>query len=127
MNGPVTETATLASAPIVTGSVVSVLDSPDPVARRRTVNFSITIKNTGNIVWSSATITIKIYKPDGSLVATPAVTVKSIQPGSQYTYRISWRVPYNAPRGIWHYEVYVNYAGILIDSNTDPANTITVR
>jgi uncharacterized protein YfaS (alpha-2-macroglobulin family) len=55
------------------------------------------------------------------------VTVKSIQPGSQYTYRISWRVPYNAPTGIWHYEVYVNYAGVLIDSSTGPTNTITVR
>jgi hypothetical protein len=127
MNGPVSETATLSSPTVIAGSIVSVSDSPDPVARRRTVNFSITINNTGNIVWSSATVTIKIYKPDGSLVATPEVTVKGIQPGSQYTYRISWRVPYNAPTGIWHYEVYVNYAGVLIDSSTDPANTITVR
>jgi len=61
------------------------------------------------------------------LVATPKVTVKSIQPGGQYIYRISWRVPYNAPTGIWHYEAYVNYAGVLIASSTNPANTITVR
>jgi uncharacterized protein YfaS (alpha-2-macroglobulin family) len=93
---------------------------------RRTVNFSVTVKNTGNIVWSSATVTIKIYRPDGTLVAAPAVTVK-IQPGGQYTCRISWKVPYNAPTGILHYEVYVNYAGVLIASSTDPANTITVR
>ena len=127
MNEPLSETATLASSAIITGRIVSVSDSPDPVARRRTVNFSITIKNTGNIVWSSATITIKIYRPDGALVATPALTVKGIQPGGQYSYRISWRVPYNAPRGIWHYKVYVNYAGVFIASSTDPANTITVR
>ena len=55
------------------------------------------------------------------------MTVKGIQPGGQYSYRISWRVPYNAPRGIWHYKVYVNYAGVFIASSTDPANTITVR
>jgi uncharacterized protein YfaS (alpha-2-macroglobulin family) len=97
------------------------------VARRRTVNFSVTIKNTGNIVWSSATITIKIYRPDGNLAATQAVSVKGIQPGSQYTYRINWRVPYNAPRGIWHYEVYINYSDVLIASSTNPANTIKVE
>jgi len=122
-------TSTMASStsPSTTGSIVSVSDSPDPVARRGTVNFSVTVKNTGNIVWSSSTVTIKIYRPDGTLVATPKVTVKSIQPGGQYIYRISWRVPYNAPTGIWHYEAYVNYAGVLIASSTNPANTITVR
>jgi hypothetical protein len=122
-----TSTTTSSTGPVTRGSIVSVADSPDPVARRRTVNFSVTVKNTGNIVWSGATVTIKIYRPDGSLAATPAVTVKSIQPGGQYTYRVSWRVPYNAPTGIWHYEVYVNYAGVLIASSTGPANTITVR
>jgi hypothetical protein len=122
-----TSTMTSPTSPITTGSIVSVSDSPDPVARRRTVNFSVTIKNTGNIVWSSATITIKIYRPDGNLAATQAVSVKGIQPGSQYTYRINWRVPYNAPRGIWHYEVYINYSDVLIASSTNPANTIKVE
>jgi hypothetical protein len=55
------------------------------------------------------------------------LTVKGIQPGSQYTCRINWKVPYNAPRGIWHYKVYLNYAGVLVASSTDPASTITVR
>jgi hypothetical protein len=127
MNGPVSEAATLASSTIATGSIVSVSDSPDPVARHRTVYFSVTIKNTGNTAWSGASISIKIYRPDGTLVASPAVTVGGIQPGGQSSYTIGWRVPYNAPTGIWHYQVYVNNAGILIASSTDPANTITVR
>jgi len=122
-----TSTMTSTTSPVMTGSIVSVSDSPDPVARRLTVNFSVTVKNTGNIVWSGATITIKIYRPDGTLVAAPVMTFGGIQPGGQSTYRISWSVPNGAPRGIWHYEVYVNYAGVLIDSSTDPANTITVR
>ena len=91
------------------------------------MSFSVTIKNTGNIVWSSATITIKIYRPDGTLVAAPVVTLGGIQPGGQSTYRINWSVPHSAPRGIWHYDIYVNYAGVLIASNTAPANTIGVR
>ena len=110
---------------IIAGSIVSVSDAPDPVARGKTVKFAVTVENTGNVVWSSASITIKIYRPDGTLLATPLITVK-IQPGV-YTYQIAWKVPSSAPRGIWHYEVYVNYASILIGSSTDPSNTITVK
>jgi len=128
MNGPVNETASFTVNPAVTaGSIVSVSDSPDPVARRRTVDFAVRIKNTGNVVWSSASITIKIYRPDGTWVATSVLTVGNIQPGVEYTYTIHWSVPSSAPKGIWHYGVYLNYAGILIDSSTGQGNTITVR
>jgi C1A family cysteine protease len=114
-------------AAVITGSITSISDRPDPVARRKTVVFSVTIKNTGNIAWSSAGVTIKIYRLDGVLFATAAVTTKVIKPGGQYTCKISWKVPSTAQQGVWHYDVYLNNADIVIGSNTSPANTFTVK
>jgi uncharacterized protein YfaS (alpha-2-macroglobulin family) len=111
---------------VIAGSLVSVSDSPDPVARGRTVSFKIAIMNSGNIVWSSASVTVKIYRPDGTLAATPVLTAGKVQPGAQSSYTLSWRVPSNAQKGVWRYEVYVNYGSILIGSSTGPANTFTV-
>jgi uncharacterized protein YfaS (alpha-2-macroglobulin family) len=111
---------------IIAGSLVSVSDSPDPVARGRTVGFTVTIKNTGNIAWSSTSVTVKIYRPDGTLVATSVLAAGSIQPGAQKSSTVSWKVPSTAQRGVWRYEVYVNYGNVLIGSSTDPANTFKV-
>jgi hypothetical protein len=111
---------------IIAGSIVSVSDSPDPVARGRTVGFTVTIKNTGNVAWSSTSVTVKIYGADGKLVATSVLAAGSIQPGAQKSSTVSWKVPSNAQRGVWRYEVYVNYGSVLIGSSTDPANTFKV-
>jgi hypothetical protein len=127
MNGPVSETASLVSTTVISGTILSVSDTPDPVSRKKTANFAVKISNTGNIAWSSATVTIKIYRPDGRLADTLTVTVGGIQPGSQYTAKINWKVPSSGPKGVWHYEVYVNSGGVLIASSTDPANTIKVN
>jgi uncharacterized membrane protein len=112
---------------IIAGSIVSVSDSPDPVARGRTVGFTVTVKNTGNIAWSSTSVTVKIYGPDGKLFATPVLAAGSTQPGTQKSYTVSWKVPSNAQKGLWRYEVYVNYGSVLIGSSTDPTNTFKVN
>jgi len=132
MNGPVSETASLVSTTVISGTILSVSDTPDPVSRKKTANFAVTIGNTGNIAWSSVTVTIKIYQPDGSLADTAShrqihLKDSQIQPGNQYTYEISWKAPSTGPKGVWHYEVYVTSGGVLIASSTDPANTITVN
>jgi uncharacterized protein YfaS (alpha-2-macroglobulin family) len=111
---------------IIKGSLASVSDSPDPISRGRTVSFKIAIMNTGNVVWSSASVTVKIYGPDGKLVATPVLATGSIQPGAKNSYTVSWKVPSNAQKGVWRYEVYVNYGSVLIGGSTDPANTFKV-
>lgn len=111
---------------VIAGSLVSVSDSPDPVARGRTMSFKIAIMNSGNIVWSRASVTVKIYRPDGTLAATPVLTAGNVQPGAQNSYTLSWKVPSNAQKGVWRYEVYLNYGSILIGSITGPANTFTV-
>jgi hypothetical protein len=126
MNGPVSETATFSPA-IISGSIVSVSDSPDPVARGQSVIFTVAIKNTGNAAWSSAMITIKIYRASGTLLATPTISVMNIQPGVGYTYNISWKVPPNAQKGVLRYEVYLNYGSILIGGYINPSNTITMK
>jgi hypothetical protein len=112
---------------IIKGSLASVSDSPDPVSRGRTVSFKFAITNTGNVVWSSASVAVKIYGPDGKLVATPVLATGSIQPGAKNSYTVSWKVPSNAQKGVWRYEVYLYYGGILIGSSAAPANTFTVR
>jgi hypothetical protein len=111
---------------IISGSIISVSRSANRVARGGAIGFKVTIKNTGNIAWSKASISVKIYGPDGTLVATPVLTTGIIKPNSQNSYTISWRVPSGAARGVWRYEVYVNYGSVLISSNTDAANTFTV-
>jgi hypothetical protein len=111
---------------ITAGSIVSISDSPDPVARRKTVTFAVTIKNTGNIVASKADITIRIYGPDGALVATLTLKAKNIQPAAEYTYNKAWKVPSGAPIGDCHYDVFLNFGSILVESNTDQGNTVTV-
>ena len=111
---------------IIKGSLASVSDSPDPVSRGRTVSFKFAITNTGNVVWSSASVAVKIYGPDGKLVATPVLATGSIQPGAKNSYTVSWKVPSNAQKGVWRYEVYVNYGSVLIGGSTDPANTFKV-
>jgi len=111
---------------VVAGSILSVSDSPDPVARRKTATFTVTVKNTGNIVWP-AVITIKIYGPDGALTATRNLGDKKLQPSVEYTYRITWNVPSSTQAGIFHYEVYLKHGSIEINSSTDPSNTITLN
>lgn len=111
---------------VIAGSIISVSDSPDPVARSRTLSFKVAIKNTGNNVWSSASVTVKIYGPDGKLAATPVLTISNVQPGVQKSYTVNWKVPSNAQKGVWRYEVYLNYGSILIGSSTGPANTFKV-
>jgi hypothetical protein len=111
---------------VIAGSIVSVSDSPDPVARGKTVTFAVTVKNTGNIVWP-AVITIKIYRPDGALTATRTLTGKKLQPNVEYTYRITWKAPSRTEAGVFHYEVYLKHGSILIGSSTDPGSTIRVN
>jgi len=111
---------------VIAGSIVSASDSPDPVARGKTVTFAVTVKNTGNIVWP-AVITIKIYGPDGALTATRTLTGKKLQPNVEYTYRITWKAPSRTEAGVFHYEVYLKHGSVEINSSTDPSNTIRVN
>ena len=121
-----------AGLPTSAGKIVSVSVSPGSVSGKMTVTFAVTVENTGNIAWSSATVLIKIYRPDGSLADTAShrqIHLKNsqIQPGNQYTYETSWKTPSKGSKGVWHYEVFVNSGSVLIASSTDIANTITVN
>jgi hypothetical protein len=111
---------------VVAGTIVSFSASPDPVARQGTAQFAVTVKNTGNTVWSRATITVKIYGPDGTLVAAPKLAVRKIQPGAECSYVVLWKVRASAPTGIYRYEIYINCGSTLAASNTDLGNTITI-
>jgi endoglucanase len=121
-----------AGLPTSAGKIVSVSVSPGSVSGKMTVTFAVTVENTGNIAWSSATVLIKIYRPDGSLADTAShrqihLENSQIQPGNQYTYETSWKTPSKGSKGVWHYEVFVNSGSVLIASSTDIANTITVN
>jgi len=105
--------------PDVKGLLVSVIDSPDPVGRGKTATFTVRIKNIGgNLIWPSAKISIKIYKPDGSQYTTLSLTVKDVMPGTEYTYNMKWTTSYYASKGTYRYDVYFYYGTTLIDSKT---------
>jgi hypothetical protein len=114
---------------VPSGVIVSVADSPDPVTHGTTASFTVTIKNTGNLVWSSAKITIKILKPDGKLAKTLTINARNIQPGVEYTYTKDWRIPTristSAPIGTYSYNVYLTYGSTPIANSI--GNMITVN
>lgn len=111
--------------PIVsTGKIISVTDSPDPVSRGKNVTFAIKVKTTGNIIWSSAKITIKIYRPNGTLATTSSLTVRDLIPNTEYSYDVSWPVASYRGTGTYRYDVFLYYGTDLIDSYT--GNTIKV-
>lgn len=112
-------------ASIISGQIISVSDSPDPVTRRGTATFTITIKNTGNIVWSSARITVKIYKSSGTLATQRIVTVMNVAPGVDYTRSLTWLVPATSPTGQYTYTVAVAYLTTIVATST--GNTLTVN
>jgi hypothetical protein len=111
--------------PVKTGSILSVVDEPDPVMRGHTATFTITFRNTGNIVWSSAHVTVKIYKPGGTLATQRIVTVINVVPGVDYTRSLTWLVPSTSPTGQCTYTVTLTYLTTTVATGT--GNTITVN
>jgi hypothetical protein len=107
--------------PLKTGSIQSVVDAPDPVLRGQTATFTVTFKNTGNIVWSSAKITVKVYKPGGTVLATQRMlTVMNVVPGVDYARDLTWLVPATYPTGQYTYNVYLSYLTTQVDKRELP-------
>jgi hypothetical protein len=112
--------------PVKTGTIVSVVDSPDPVLHGHTATFTVTFRNTGNIVWSSARITVKIYKPGGTVLATQRMlTVMNVAPGVEYTRNLTWLVPATSTTGEYTYTVTLTYLTTIVATST--GNTLTVN
>jgi len=107
---------------VITGKIISVTDSPDPVRSGSRTTFTVKITNTGNIAWRVAQITIKIYSPDGTLATTISPKASNVKPGVEYTYKALWTAA--RLKGTYTYEVYLDYSTYRIDSNT--GNTIQV-
>jgi len=122
---------TVTVEPIVkTGEIVSVADAPDPLARPGTATFTVTVKNTGNTIWSSGKVTIKIHKPGSATVyTTKSLSISNIVPGVEYTYNVKWTVSSSATTGTYTYDVYFYYGtSTLMDSDVgNPSNTIQVN
>jgi len=107
---------------VITGKILSVTDSPDPVRSGRKATFTVKIMNTGNIAWPAAQISIKIYKPDGTLATTISLKASNVQPGIENTYKAQWTAA--RLKGTYTYEVYLDYATYRVDSSA--GNTIQV-
>jgi len=122
---------TVKVAPIVkTGEITFVTDAPDPVTRGETATFTLVVKNTGNTIWSSGKVKVKIYKPDGTtLYTTKSLSISNLMPGVEYTYNVKWTVSSYATTGTYRYDVYFYYgASTLMDSDEgNPSNTITIN
>jgi subtilase family serine protease len=112
--------------PIVkTGQILSVTADPDPVVHGNTVVFTVTAKNTGNTIWSSGKVTVKIYKPDGKLYTTKSLSIKNIQPDTEYTYDIKWKTSTGTKAADYRYDVYFYCGSKLMDSNA--GNNVTIN
>jgi C1A family cysteine protease len=113
--------------PIVKSGVIDSVDAPDSLARPGTVTFTVTATNTGNFIWSSGKVVVKIHKPgSASVYATKSLSIRNIVPGVVYTYNISWAVSSTASTGPYTYDVYFYYgSSTLMDSKTP--NTIIVN
>ena len=84
--------------------------------------------NTGNTVWSSGKVAVKIYKPDGKLYTTKSLSVSNIQPDVEYAYNIKWTTSSGTRTGIYRYDVYFYYGSALMSSDVgNSSNTITIN
>ena len=116
--------------PFKSGEILVIADSPGPVLHGKTATFTIVVKNTGNTIWSSGKVTIKIHKPDSTTVyTTKSLSISNIAPGVEYTYNLKWAVSSYATTGTYTYDVYFYYGtSTLMDSDVgDPSNTITIN
>ena len=84
-------------APNPTGHINSVTERPNPVARGGTAAFAVVVQNTGNTIWPSGRVVVKIYGPSGILATTQTLTISNIAPGTQ-TFNLSWMVPVGSSR-----------------------------
>jgi hypothetical protein len=113
-------------SPVIAGQIVWVADTPDPVSHGGTATFTVTFRNTGNIVWSSARITVKVYKPGGTVLATQRIlTVMNVAPGVDYTRNLTWLVPSTSPTGEYTYTVTLTYLTTTVATST--GHTINVN
>jgi uncharacterized repeat protein (TIGR01451 family) len=111
---------------VIAGTIISVADAPDPVTHGTTATFTVTFRNTGNIAWASARVTVKVYKPGGTVLATQRMlTVMNVAPGVDYTRDLTWLVPATATAGTYSYTVTLTYLTTTVATNT--GNTITVN
>ena len=113
-----------------TGEIVSVGDAPDPVVRGETATFTVTVKNTGNTIWSRGKVTVKIYKPGStSVYTTKSLSISNIAPGVEYTYNLKWAISSYSTTGTYRYDVYFYYGtSTLMDGDVgNPSNTIQVN
>jgi subtilisin family serine protease len=104
----------------IEGEILSVSDD-GPVSPGKTINFTVEVENTGNIIWKSgnAKIVVKIYDPTGKLVKTLTKTLKETIPGLEYTYSLSWKLSTKAKKGTYTYNVYLYHGKLLLDENVE--------
>ena len=88
---------------VKSGEILSVTADPDPVGQGGATAFTVTFENTGNVVWSTAKLTAKIYKPGStSVYTTKSLSISNIAPGVEYTYNVKWAVSSYADGGNLH-------------------------
>ena len=113
--------------PLKSGEILVIADSPDPVLHGKTATFTVVVKNTGNTIWSSGKVTIKIHKPGStSLYTTKSLSISNIAPGVEYTYDVKWAVSSYATTGTYTYDVYFYYGTSTLMSS-DLGNTVTIN
>ena len=89
----------------IAGKIISVTSSPDPMVRGGTASITVNLRNTGNMVWPTAKITVKIYKPDGKLYGTYNLSIENLPPNVDSSFSIKVKVAPTAPSGTYNSEI----------------------
>jgi len=110
---------------VISGRILSVSVNPNPVTRGGTTTFTVKIENTGESVWSTASITLIVYKPNAKVAGKLTISPDSIKPGIEYTFTRKYYVQASAPTGTYHYDVILTYGSTTIATIT--GNEITVN
>ena len=123
MNSPVTETANFLRPSPLSITAVSMLPDPSQVIQGSAISFSVTLRNNGKTTIPKAYVQLKIYGPDGVLVASPSGSVSGLRAGREAPVKVSYTLPLSAPVGEWKYDVYA-YATSPLDQLTGRSFTV---
>jgi hypothetical protein len=85
------------------------------MVRGGTGTITVNVRNTGNIVWSTAKIAVRIYRPDGRLYGTYNIMVKSLPPNVDSSFSTKVQIVSSAPSGTYGSDVSLVYGASQVD------------
>ena len=123
MNGPVSETATLAK---LSGAMISsVTLTPNPVVQGSAIAFAVEVQNIATTTISSLKVQTTTYGPDGKVVGSGSGTISRLAARAKTTVRITYTLPQSSSPGLRTYSVSLYQGTTLLDQKTGGSFTVS--